>query len=552
MSIILYSSHRLPNEDPRVLAIKAFFPFLLGQRPNYISSLPNMHDALFLPKDDMPYQKLSDKGTFLTMFGKLSYEPKEYPLATDSNLLIKHLGLSISLGVISDNHFMHHPILQKQGGHCLIVEMTPLVTNESFRHTKPAKNIGSNKIYNNFSIISFGGLSLHPFANIINKWDKPIFHHPLQSYPILTRLFNALPYILQHLCPPHYGIITKFKSDKPYNHSSMEAISGAIELQMGLYWLAFRAYPGQPSPSRPAKIESFSPSRDRVLLAQLRSSPSHLAETESFSPNQDNTRTTESTLCQLSPLRYVSTTLSLTPQFFHSPEPLKPPYKTAVPRLNPKEKRVTILSKSTHVDAIRGPLSINPKNHGTFHTIKSTIKGVSEEKKVPRSTQRMLKTTIWIQFQLGVMDLDLTLVMDEKPLAIMKTSTDADKSLLEAWERSNMLSLNLIRLTMVANVKTFMPKTNDDREFMKLVKEYSQSSITDKSIVGNLSSELTKKIDWSQPIHDHVIEMSSMVAKLKSIGMEIILNSLPIEFGQFQVNITPLKKNGTFRKLRPC
>ncbi|RDX74092.1 hypothetical protein CR513_46202, partial [Mucuna pruriens] len=48
-----------------------------------------------------------------------------------------------------------------------------------------------------------------------------------------------------------------------------------------------------------------------------------------------------------------------------------------------------------------------------------------------------------IQFQLGVMDLDLPLVMDERRPAITETSIDANESLLEAWEQSNRLSLNL-------------------------------------------------------------------------------------------------------------
>ncbi|RDX91722.1 hypothetical protein CR513_26262, partial [Mucuna pruriens] len=54
------------------------------------------------------------------------------------------------------------------------------------------------------------------------------------------------------------------------------------------------------------------------------------------------------------------------------------------------------------------------------------------------------------------------------------------------------LSLNLMRLTFVENVKSSMPKTNNGRKFMKL----------------------------SQRIHDHVTEMSNMATKLKSMGME--------------------------------
>ncbi|RDX67204.1 hypothetical protein CR513_53945, partial [Mucuna pruriens] len=39
--------------------------------------------------------------------------------------------------------------------------------------------------------------------------------------------------------------------------------------------------------------------------------------------------------------------------------------------------------------------------------------------------------------------------------------------------------------------------------------------------------------DWSQPIHDHVIEMSTMAAKLKSKGMKVNYNT-PKENWNFQ------------------
>ena len=76
---------------------------------------------------------------------------------------------------------------------------------------------------------------------------------------------------------------------------------------------------------------------------------------------------------------------------------------------------------------------------------------------------------------------------------------------------------------MAENVKSAMPKTNNAKEFMLKINEYSQSDITDKSIIGPLMSKLTtKKFNWSQPIHDHVIGMSNLAAKLKSMGMDVV------------------------------
>ncbi|CAL0314798.1 unnamed protein product [Lupinus luteus] len=108
-----------------------------------------------------------------------------------------------------------------------------------------------------------------------------------------------------------------------------------------------------------------------------------------------------------------------------------------------------------------------------------------------------------------------------------------------------------MKMSISDNVKPSMPKTNNAREFMRMIKEYSQSDITDKSVVGNLMTELTtKKFDWSQPIHDHVTSMANLAAKMKGMGMEVteaflvqfIINSLPVEFGQFQVNYNTIKE----------
>ena len=127
-----------------------------------------------------------------------------------------------------------------------------------------------------------------------------------------------------------------------------------------------------------------------------------------------------------------------------------------------------------------------------------------------------------IQFQLGILGLDLAVITDKRPAAITETSTESDKSFHEAWVRSNRLSLNLMRMTMVENVKPSMPKTENAREFMVRIKEYSQSDIADKSIVRTLMSELTtKKFDWLQPIHDHVTSMANLAAKLRTMGMDV-------------------------------
>ncbi|KAL1194913.1 Retrovirus-related Pol polyprotein from transposon TNT 1-94 [Cardamine amara subsp. amara] len=164
-----------------------------------------------------------------------------------------------------------------------------------------------------------------------------------------------------------------------------------------------------------------------------------------------------------------------------------------------------------------------------------------------------------IKFSLGVMSLDQAILTDEEPAAITDESSELEKSRYETWERSNRLCLNLLRMSMAESIKPSMPKTEKAREFILKIKEQSQSDVADKSIVGSLMSELTtKRFDWSQTIHEHVTHMSNLASRLTSMGMEVhesflvqfIINSLPPEYGQFQVNYNTIKDKWNFQELK--
>ena len=161
-----------------------------------------------------------------------------------------------------------------------------------------------------------------------------------------------------------------------------------------------------------------------------------------------------------------------------------------------------------------------------------------------------------VQFHLGVLDLDLAL-QEEKPAAITDESSVEQKSLFKKWERSNRLSLMFMRMTVADNIKSNLSKTESAKEFMKFVKERSQTA--DKSLAGTLMTQLTTmKLDGSRTMHDHVLEMTNLAAKLKSLGMSVdeyflvqfILNSLPPEqYGPFQMNYNTIKDKWSVNEL---
>ena len=91
---------------------------------------------------------------------------------------------------------------------------------------------------------------------------------------------------------------------------------------------------------------------------------------------------------------------------------------------------------------------------------------------------------------------------------------------------------------------------------MKFVEERSQT--TDKSLAGTLMSTLTTmKFDSSRTMHEHVIGMTNIAARLKSQGMTVdegflvqfTLNSLSSEYGPFQMNYNTMKDKWNVHEL---
>jgi len=170
-----------------------------------------------------------------------------------------------------------------------------------------------------------------------------------------------------------------------------------------------------------------------------------------------------------------------------------------------------------------------------------------------------------VQFHLGVLDLDLAFQV-EKPAAITDANSNKEKAHYKAWERSNRLSLMFMRMNIASNIKSALPKTDDTKEFMKFVddtKEFMKfveecSQTVDKSLAGTMMSTLTTmKFDGSRTMHEHVIEMTNIAARLTSLGMvvdesflvQFILNSLPSEYGPFQMNYNTMKDKWNVHEL---
>ena len=133
------------------------------------------------------------------------------------------------------------------------------------------------------------------------------------------------------------------------------------------------------------------------------------------------------------------------------------------------------------------------------------------------------------------------------------------KAFYKAWEKSNRQSIMFMRMTIVNNIKTTLPKTDNAKEFLSNVEDHFKTA--SKSLVGKLMAKLTTmKIDCKRGIQEHAIEMTNLAAQLKTLGMNVdefflvqfILNSLPPQYGPFQINYNNMKDKWNVNQLAIC
>ena len=73
-------------------------------------------------------------------------------------------------------------------------------------------------------------------------------------------------------------------------------------------------------------------------------------------------------------------------------------------------------------------------------------------------------------------------------------------------------------MTIANNIKSTLPESLTAKEYLKRVEE--RFRFADESFAGTLMAELTTmKYDGSQSMQQHVLDMTNIAARLKTLGM---------------------------------
>jgi len=166
--------------------------------------------------------------------------------------------------------------------------------------------------------------------------------------------------------------------------------------------------------------------------------------------------------------------------------------------------------------------------------------------------------TMWkdqIKISLGITDLDYALRFDPpEPLTV--DSTADQKKTYEIWERSNRMSLMIMKNSISTAIRGAIPDSENAKEFLASVEEQFKGS--SKAHASTLILKmLTTKYDGVSGVREHIMMMNNMASKLKGMDMEIsegflvhfIMTSLPTQFGPFKINYNTQKEKWKMSEL---
>ncbi|KAM6571173.1 hypothetical protein CsatA_015253 [Cannabis sativa] len=154
------------------------------------------------------------------------------------------------------------------------------------------------------------------------------------------------------------------------------------------------------------------------------------------------------------------------------------------------------------------------------------------------------------------MDLDLALRMD-RPAPLTDTSTSEQRRIYEKWDRSNRMSLMIIKRGIPEAFRgAVSEEVTDATTFLaEIEKRFAKSDKAETSTL--LKKLISMKFKGKENIREYIMEMSHLASKLKALKLELsddllvhlVLISLPPQFSQFKVSYNCQREKWTLNEL---
>ena len=154
------------------------------------------------------------------------------------------------------------------------------------------------------------------------------------------------------------------------------------------------------------------------------------------------------------------------------------------------------------------------------------------------------------------MDMDVTLRTNRPPLLTKDSSVEAKRE-FERWDRSNRMSLIIIKCDIPETFRgTVSREVNNAKEFLDDIEKLfvKNDKVETSTLLGSLVS---MKYKGEGNIREYIMQMSNIALKPKPLKLELsndllvylVLLSLPTQFSQFKVSYNYQKEKWTLNEI---
>ncbi|XP_073017722.1 uncharacterized protein [Primulina eburnea] len=160
-----------------------------------------------------------------------------------------------------------------------------------------------------------------------------------------------------------------------------------------------------------------------------------------------------------------------------------------------------------------------------------------------------------VMIVLGCMDLDYGL-KEDCPAILTSSGTADQKDSLENWERSNRMSLMIMKHSIPDTIRGAIPEENDAKKFFTQIPDhFTANEKVEKSTI--LNKLVLMRYKEKGNIREYIMKMSNLVTRLKAFKLELsedivvhlVLISLPVQFNQFKISYNTQKEKWALNEL---
>ncbi|RVW59316.1 hypothetical protein CK203_091086 [Vitis vinifera] len=156
---------------------------------------------------------------------------------------------------------------------------------------------------------------------------------------------------------------------------------------------------------------------------------------------------------------------------------------------------------------------------------------------------------------LGCMDLDFAL-REDRPSDLTSASTAEQRSTMEKWERSNRMSLMIMKHSIPEAIRGAIPEETQAKAFLdQIANRFAANEKVETNTI--LCKLVFMRYKGKENIREYIMEMSNLVTRLKALKLELledilvhlVLISLPTQFSPFKINYNTQKEKWTLNEL---